>query len=252
MRLAPILALPLLLVTPLEAGALAASADAPFPGAAVGDDEIAATTGKFVLPNGVELALAVTSDTVMNGQLILRTVFTVDNDAQLTVLGRESAAAGQTGTGSSGQSGGAGGVAPTGISVSFDRQSGIQTITPTYAATGSTTVSIGGVTQQPDPTGLSKLPVTPGGPAVATADGLVTVQQLANGSLVTLSGDRLSVANLVGQSVATVIANTGNDRNFDTVTNVAIDLKNAAPYVAGSAALRVDDLALDATRGMLR
>jgi hypothetical protein len=57
---------------------------------------------------------------------------------------------------------------------------------------------------------------------------------------------------LVGQSVATAVANSANDRTFDTVTNIAIDLRNVEPYVAGSAAMRVDSLVLDATRGMIR
>ena len=141
---------------------------------------------------------------------------------------------------------------PTGITVSLDRQSGIQTITPTYIVQQTGSVSIGPPAQDADAQGLTKLPVTPGGPSVATVDGTVSVQALANGSLVTLSGDRMSVSNLFGQSVATAVANSANDRTFDTVTNVAIDLRNVAPFTAGSAAMRVDGLVLDATRGMIR
>jgi hypothetical protein len=251
MRLASFLAAAAVLAGPFQAQAVsAADDDGPaFPAAAVSDDDLAQATGKFTLPNGVELALAVTSDTVVNGQLILRTVFTIDNSAQLTVLGRESSTAGAN-YGSAG--GGPGGMVPTGITVSLDRQSGIQTITPTYTVQQTSGVSIGPPAQDSDSLGLTKLPVMPDGPAVATVDGIVSVQTLANGSLVTLSGDRMSVSNLVGQSVATAVANSANDRTFDTVTNIAIDLRNVEPYVAGSAAMRVDSLALDATRGMIR
>lgn len=248
-RAVSFLLIAMLVAAPLDAATLDDGA-AAFAASAVSDDELAATTGKFTLPNGVELALAVTSDTVVNGQLILRTVFTIDTGVQIDVLGRESAAAG--GGYSANGAGGGSLPVPTGITVSLDRQSGIQTITPTYSVQQSGGVSIGPPPQNADTLGLSKLPVVAGGPAVATVDGLVSMQTLANGSLVTLSGDGLSVSNLMGNAVATVIANTGNDRTFDTVTNVAIDLRNVQPFVAGSAALRVDNLALDATRGMIR
>jgi len=239
----------MLLAAPVGAGAAAPPDDAPaFAAPAVSDDDLAAATGKFTLPNGVELALAVTSDTVVNGQLILRTVFTIDNSAQLTVFGRESANAG---AGYESSNAGAN-MQPTGVTISLDRQSGIQTITPSYAVQQNGTVSVGTQSQDADTLGLTKLPVTPDGPATATIDGTVSVRTLANGSLVTLSGDQLSVANLLGQSVATAITNSANDRTLDTVTNVAIDLRNVQPYLLGSAALRVDTLVLDATRGTIR
>lgn len=249
MRLLSILAAAMLLTAPIGTEvAAAAPDDAPaFAAPAVSDDDLSAATGKFTLPNGVDLALAVTSDTVIDGQLVLRTVFTIDNSAQLTVLGRESTTAGSGYDMGSGPS-----APPTGISVSLDRQSGIQTITPTYSVQQSGTVSVGSSGQNSDALGLTQLPVTRGGPAVTTVDGTVSVQPLANGSLVSLSGDRFSVANLVGQSVATAILNSANDRTLDTVTNVTIDLRNVQPYLLGSAALRVDTLVLDATRGMIR
>ena len=251
MRLVSFLVAVTLLAGPFQAETAAADDDAPaFAAPAVSDADLAGSTGKFTLPNGVELALAVTSDTVVNGELILRTVFTVDTSAQLTVLGRESPGAG-TGYGSA-ANGGPGTLVPTGVTVSLDRQSGIQTITPTYTVQQNANVSVGSPAPDADALGLTKLPVTPGGPAVQTIDGAVSVKTLANGSLVTLAGDRLSVSDLVGQSVATAITNSANDRTFDTVTDISIDLRNVQPYLLGSAAMRVDDLALDATRGMIR
>lgn len=238
-----------LLATPVMGEAAGAGTDAPaFAAPAVSDDDLAAATGKFTLPNGVELALSVTSDTVVNGQLILRTVFTIDNDAQLTVFGRESPSAGAGYEGSNSDTS----MQKPGVTISLDRQSGIQTITPNYAVQQNGTMSVGAPNQDADALGLTKLPVTPDGPATGTIDGTVSVRTLANGSLVTLSGDQLSVANLLGQSVATAITNSANDRTLDTVTNVAIDLRNVQPYLLGSAALRVDTLVLDATRGTIR
>ena len=100
--------------------------------------------------------------------------------------------------------------------------------------------------------GLERLAVTPDGPAIRTPDGLVSARMLANGTLVSLTGDQLQASHLAGQSIATALVNSGNDRVFDTVTNVAIDLRNVAPYQIGAAAIRADTLALDATRSMIR
>lgn len=212
------------------------------------DAQLARLTGKFVLPNGVELALSVVSDTVVNGQLVLRTVLTVDRGSQVQVFGREGAATGAT---YEGAAGGVQTVAPTGVTVTLDRRSGLQTVTPTYGV-ATPAVTVGAVQQQPDASGLSALPVVAGGAAVATADGTVSVAAVPSGTQVTLVGDQFSVANLVGRAVATALVNSGNDRTFDTVTNVGVDLRNIAPYQAGAAQMRIETLALDAARGMVR
>jgi hypothetical protein len=75
---------------------------------------------------------------------------------------------------------------------------------------------------------------------------------LPNGSQVTLAGDQIGISHLVGQSVATAILNAGNDRTIDTVTTIGIDLHDAAALTLGSAVLKVDALAADAARGMVR
>lgn len=212
------------------------------------DEELAQVTGKFILPNGVELALTVTSDTVVNGQLILRTVLSVDQKSELTVFGRNQATPAASYSGN----GGSATMAPGGVVITLDRQSGIQTITPTFAVLRGSTVTIGSEMQSPQSLGLTALPLAAGGPAIQTADGSVSLQAVSGGSLVTLSGDQLAVSNLVGQSIATAIANSANDRTIDTVTNIAIDARDITPYQLGSAQLRVDSLVLDATRGILR
>ncbi|WP_375397788.1 hypothetical protein [uncultured Sphingomonas sp.] len=223
--------------------------DGPLPEAArLTDAQLARLTGKFLLPNGVELALSVTSDTVVNGQLVLRTVLTVDRGSQVQVYGRESGASGIAYTGASG---GAQATAPTGVSITLDRQSGLQTVTPTYAA-ATPSVSVGAAVQTPESLGLSALPVVAGGASVVTADGTVSVAAVPSGTQVTLVGDQFSVANLVGRAVATALVNSANDRTFDTVTNVGIDLRNIAPYQAGAAQMHIETLALDAARGMVR
>lgn len=231
--------------------AVAQQAASPLPEATrLSDQQLAQLTGKFLLPNGVELALSVISDTVVNGQLVLRTVLTVDRDSQVQVFGRTGGAPGVV---YAGATGGTQGMAPTGVTVTLDRQSGLQTVTPTFgvAAAGTPSVSVGGA-QTPAALGLSALPAIPGGAPVATADGAVSVATVPSGTQVTLVGDQFSVSNLVGRAIATALVNSASDRTFDTVTNVGIDLRNVAPYQAGSAQMRIDSLALDAARGMVR
>lgn len=234
--------------------ALLASAPAPAQTAAalparLSDEDLARITGKFVLPNGVELALSVTSDTVVNGQLILRTVLTIDHGTQLQVFGRgqQAPTAPYAGAG-----GGSAVSTPTGVTVALDRQSGLQTLTPTFSVTRAPGVTVGGAMQDPASLGLAALPVTPGGPAIATADGVVSLQAVRNGSQVIFNGDRLAVLNQVGQSIATAVVNSADNRTLDSVTNVAIDARNLAPYQIGMAQMKVDALAIDATRGMIR
>lgn len=239
----------ILLAIALASPAAAQEADGPLSEAAkLTDAQLARLTGKFLLPNGAELALSVTSDTLLNGQIVLRTVLTVDRDSQVQVFGRNGGAAGVA---YGGASGGARATTPTGVTVALDRQSGLQTVTPTYNV-ATPTVSVGGATQTPESLGLSALPVAAGGAPVATADGTVSVAAVPSGTQVTLVGDQYSVANLVGRAVATALVNSASDRTFDTVTNIGIDLRNVAPYQAGAAQMRIDTLALDAARGMVR
>ncbi len=248
--------------TALTALALALALTAAAPAAAeptdggqpvrLSDTELAQITGKFILPNGVELALTVTSDTVVNGQLILRTVLAVDRVAQVQAFGRT----GQTPVVAYAAGSGTGATAPSGVTVALDRQSGIQTVTPTFSVSrGAVTVGAAGAdagAPTAEALGLTQLALTPGGPAVATADGVVSLQAVRNGSLVTLSGDQLAVSNLVGQSIATAVANSANDRTLDTVTSINIDARDITAYQTGSAMMRVDTLALDAARGLVR
>lgn len=242
----------LLMIAGLLAGPVAAQTMPPAIAAPMlTDTELAQLTGKFFLPGGVEVALTVTSDTVLNGQPLLRTVLSVDRGSTLTVYGRTGDPAPGV-AGSVERSPGAAPMAPTGIAVAFDRHSGIGTVTPTYAGAGQPNVTIGAPVPDAGALGLERLAVTPDGPAVQTAVGLVSVRSLASGSLVNLAGDQLSASHLVGQSIATVLANSGNDRTFDSVTNVAVDLRNITPYQIGSAAIQAGALALEATRGMIR
>lgn len=228
---------------------------------ALSDEDLGSVTGKFVLANGAEIALTVVSETSVNNALVLRTVFKVDTGTSIQVFGR-------TGTTADAATARLSATAPaaapmqataaTGVSVNFDRHSGTSTITPTYsAATGAAGVTFGGVNgggaiEDAAARGLAPIALAAGAPAVATPDGTVALAALPRGSLVTLAGDQFVVSHLVGNAIASIVSNSANDRTIDTVTNVNIDLRDISAFTAGSSALRVDLLALDAARGMVR
>ena len=237
---------------PLLLCALLALTATPLPaqewGAPLADAALADMTGKFILPGGGSLALSVTSDTMLNGALVLRTVLTVDQGSSVQVFGRPDGAASPTGV-----TGGAGQAVPvltSGASVLFDRRSGAQITPPTVSTirVGGTGAAGAGAAEL----GLTPITVAAGGPAVRTPDGLVSVTTLPNGTQVSLAGDRIGIAHLVGPTVATAILNSGNDRTIDTVTTIGIDLHDAAALAMGSAAMKVDALAADASREMVR
>ncbi|MEH3158294.1 MAG: hypothetical protein PGN08_04775 [Sphingomonas taxi] len=219
-------------------------------GAPLADTELATLTGKFILPGGGSLALSVTSDTLLNGTPVLRTVLTVDQASTLQVYARDGSVAVPAGSPEGSTHAGASANAPTltsGVSVLFDRRAGAQITMPTVS-----TIRTGASGPSEAQAGLVPIAIVAGGAAVQTPDGLVSLTTLPNGSQVTLAGDQIGIAHLVGQSVATAVLNTGNDRTIDTVTTIGIDLRDAATLSLGAAALKVDALAADAARGMVR
>lgn len=215
-------------------------------GSPIPDAELATLTGKFLLPGGGALALSITSDTLVNGTAVLRTVLTVEHKANLQVFARDDG--GAAGVNAVGGAASAAQTLNTGVSVLFDRRSGAQITLPTVS-----TVRIATAAEAPDrQAGLVPVVLIAGGEAVRTPDGLVSLTTLPNGSQVTLSGDQIDIAHLVGHSIATAILNAGNDRTIDTVTTIGIDLRDASALTLGSAILKVDTLAADAARGMVR
>lgn len=233
----------------LQAAAPAAAPDPdPVP---LSNPELAEITGKFLLPNGVAIALAVTSDSYVDGRAVLRTSFTLDRTASVSVFGRTADSTGAPRAEMPGTPGTVSAVnTGQGVAVMFDRASHTQQITPSFSVNAGANVSTGsGPTASASDLGLTPLDVQPG-VGVSTADGVVTLSALPRGTQVDLAGNGLAIANLVGQSIATAVINSANNRTIDTVTNVNIDLQSAGALALGSAALKVDAIALDATRGM--
>ena len=201
----------------------------PFAAAPVADAELAGERGGFRLPNGIDVALTVQTDTAVDGALVLRTVFRADHGTPTlsSYVPRDGATVGFTRT----NAGGTGQAAPT---ISYDARGGIQVTPGATAVAAAIGTAKGAIAAIPE--GLREA-----GNAVATdASGPVRT--------VTLSGGDLVVTHFAGNAFGSAIANSGSDRAIDTATTVSIDLGNAGPDVLGSAMLRVEGVALDALR----
>lgn len=210
------------------------AAPGELPDAALPDAELAKLRGGIRLPSGVDVALSVQTQTRLNGNIVLQTVFRADQGpATVTAYAPRS---------------GEVVVAPardqqappaaSGPTVTYDARSGL-TVTP-GATIPAATAALSGATGVV-PAGLEKV-----------ADGAVTdngvIAEASRGSVrtVELQSTDLRVAHLSGTAIGSVVANSGSDRTIDTVTNIAIDLRNAGPDTVGSVMFRVQDVALDA------
>jgi len=206
--------------------------DVPLAAVSVPDAELATQRGGFTLPNGIDVALTVQTQTAINGAVVLRSVFRADQGAPtLTVYAPktgETVAADRVTT-----VGGSAGM-PT---VTYDGRGGLQ-VTP--AAGGPGIAIAAGAATGVVPAGLAVLAA---GGSVATDNG--TVSQTATGGLQTaeLRAADLSITHLAGTAFGSAIANSGSDRTIDTQTSVGLDLRNVDSTVLASAMLRVEDVA---------
>ena len=221
-------------------------AAATLPAATVPDAELAALRGGFRLPTGIDVALAVQTDTSVNGALMLRSVFTADTGAPTIQVfapasGQEPAATARSDAIDT-PAGGA-------VSVQFDPQRGV-TVIPAAATTPTLSIRVGAPRSAVDAAsqGLSVVPVGAGMPAVATAGGAVSLEALPEGARIRLEGDGLDVSHIVGNAFGSVLANTANDRIIDTTTTVSMDLSNVGPDALGSTMFRVENVAVEAAQ----
>ena len=184
---------------------------------AVDDQALSAMRGGFALGGGLDVSVAVQSDTRVNGVLLLRSIFVVDKAASaLTVYGRT------------------GNTALPGLSVG-DRVSA----SGLNVSTGAT--EPGGAAE-----GLSQLSLSKDGASATASGGEIRVESAGRGHQVVLAQPTLDIRHLAGQAYGSIVANRGNDVTVDTVTNINIDLKNSTPFNLGSAMFRVEALAVDA------
>ena len=227
--------LPLLLLSAAGSAALFDTPKEP-------DAILAAERGGLRLPNGLDIALAVQTQTSVNGAVVLRTDFHVDQGSptlsvytprpgQVVVSGPTTAASAGVG----------GAAAPM---ISFDGGNGLR-VTPGSVAV-PVSVGTGSAPQDASPVPPGLVPFTASGP-VATDAGLVSQNTQGGVQTVQLNGPDLTITHLAGNAFGSAIANSGSDRAIDTQTVVSIDIRNASPDVLGSAMLRVEDVAIAAT-----
>ena len=201
----------------------AAAEELAFGKAPVSETELAEQRGGFVVPGGLNISIAVQTDTRVNGVLLLRSIFVADRGpAVLSVFGRTDPV--PEGTASAAANGANSG--------------------STSAVTVGTASRIDTAANQPE--GLTKLELTPGAPGVSTAAGVVRLDQAGRGQQVVLTQPTLDVRHLVGQAYGTIAANRGNDVAVDTSTIINLDLGNVTPLSTGSVLFRVEALGLDA------
>lgn len=203
------------------------------------DAVLAEQRGGVRLPSGIDLALTVNTQTSVDGNIVLQTVFSIeDGGPTVTVLTPEAGrtvAAPVAGRQSVAASGG-------GPVVTYDRQSGLQVAN----SRGALPIEFGSGAASAlaaPPEGLQ--PIDPAMPV--TTDAGVVSQTGENGlRSVDLVARDLTVSHLVGNAFGSAIANARNDATIDTQTTLSIDLRNAGPDVLGSAMLRVEGVALGA------
>ncbi|WP_156457591.1 hypothetical protein [Altererythrobacter sp. Root672] len=190
----------------------------PFPAQArVTDEELDGMRGGFVLPNGMDVAVGIDIQTLVNGALALRTVLnTADTGLPLVFTG-------------------------TGGATSAAADEGTVTTVP---GVGVVRVVDGPAPPAEAGSGQQQIELTPNGPAVQTAAGSVQLAKDETGSIVVLSGNSLELRHIIGNFTGTLIANTANDRSIDTVVTLNIDLRNSAVPV-GNAMLRWESVAAD-------
>lgn len=225
----------------IAAALMMLAAPPQYAGAPVSDPVLDSARGGFQLPNGIDVAITVQTQTAVDGAVVLRTVFQADQGKPtLSVYvpkPGEVVAAPTTGSNTAG-----GQSLPT---VTYDRQGGLQVTQATSMPALSVGVSNGAAASE-TPSGLTAVDALRG----ATTDaGVVSRTDRAGIDTVRLESADLSITHFAGNAFGSAIANSGSDRAIDTATTISIGLSNAGPDVLGSAMLRVQDIAGEAIRG---
>lgn len=225
---------------------LLAGTAAPFNTAPVADSDLAGMRGGFSVAGSPDVSVAVRTETTLDGALLLRSVWRVDNGAP--ALQVYAPAPGQKIAMAGGQSpANSGAMTSSPIVVTFDRETGAR-IASTANAQPSISVVVGQAAPPPDNAG-PPLDLSKG--AVATAGGAVSLQKLPVGTAVHLAGDRLDVTQLFGAAIGSAIANSADNRAIQSATTVGLDLRGATPFNLGAAVLRAQDVAADAVRQLV-
>lgn len=222
---------------------VAAQTAPPFGVAPVSDTDLKSQRGGIRLPNGIDVALSVQTQTAVDGHIVLRTVFTLDDGpAQFSVFTPRPGEIVKLDIDRS-QGGGPGTGPGTGTvtSVTYDAQNGIQISRMMQGPVVATT----GIVDNGNDVQAGLQDVT-GRTAVQTDNGLVRHRHVAGNRIADLTADDLTIAHFAGHAFGSAIANMGNDRTIDTHTVISIGLDNVNPQLIGSTMLRVEGLGIAA------
>lgn len=228
----------------LLALALAAAAFASEP---VSDAELSTMRGGFSLPGGLDVAMAVQTETSLNGNLLLRSVYKVDQG--LPALQIFAPRVGETVRGTNVTAADQGDALQGRVSINFDRQNGVSISRQATTPIANVTVGSAAPTQEEAADGLQPLDLSSG--PVETAGGRVSLSSLPAGARARIEGDGIDVSHVFGAAFGAVVANTGSDRTVDTSTTLTLDLRGATPFNLGSSLLRADALGAEAVRQMV-
>lgn len=234
--IARLLLVPLALATLAPAAsaatALPATPAAPalFDAPALSDAELASQRGGFELPNGIDVALAATMTTSVDGAPVLTTTFTIVGDSASVTTDGVLATVNAVVPASAGAGAGQASAPPT-ITVSIAKPAAV---TPAAAAPPAPAPQIA------QAAGAGTIPAAP--PAPVT-------QLLAAGGTMAATAvlDNLRITHLVGDHLGTIVANGGDGRVIDQGLTLDLTLGNVAPLMIGSSLARIQDLGVDAS-----
>lgn len=207
------------------------------------DSELARHRGGFRLPNGVDVALTVQTQTALNGAVVLRSVYSLDTGQPNFVV--YTPKDGQT-IASQNTPNNQAGVPVATTHVSYDGRGGVR-ITPGVAV-APVTIGSAATPQATD----DRFAALPAGSTIVTGAGTVRQSSQAGLQTAELHGVDLSVTHLAGSAFGAAVVNAGNDRSIDTQTSLFISLGDAGPDVVGSSMLRAGEIAVDAAQFRVR
>ncbi|MEJ5976712.1 hypothetical protein WG901_08705 [Novosphingobium sp. PS1R-30] len=213
----------------------------PFSAFPVADEELAQMRGGFSLPNGIDVALAVQTQTTIDGAIVLRTVFQASEGpasfaAYVPAAGQNAADANVSQKAQTSST--------TPVAIEFDNRNGFRFspgVPLPVVGSGSQSEKIAEGT----PAGFSEIGAN--GPTVTSA-GVVTLSKIGSSYTATLDDTMLRVTHLAGQAFGSIVANSADNKAIDVETTIDLNLSGASPDVLGSAMFRVENTALDALR----
>jgi len=223
----------------LAAALLAQAISLPYATEPVLDQDLAQMRGGFSLPNGIDIALAIQTQTKIDGAIVLRTVFQADDGPA-----RFAAYVPTIGQAPSAETSEQKAATTTPPVLAFDNRNGIRVspgVTLPVVGSGSQPNKIASGT----PEGFAQ--VAPDSPT-QTASGIVNVTHIGSNYRATLDGAMLSIDHLAGQAFGSVVTNAADNRSIDVETTVDLRLAGVSPDTLGSSMFRVENTAIDAMR----